>query len=201
MDSSSSAAFQKFKEIEYESEGIKSTEKFVLFDFQSLPFVTYLPDKNWSAAQTDDGAVIRHGDLGFIKIVFIRKGIPPQEARKEYNKIVENISGSDISKFEEEEKPQWAVSSLYLWKENKENGGGSTTWAVLGLHEKQYFCVCTHYTDNVENDFPLLQAIFREWRWKDTKDSFDGNFVTSGMHTDGNWRVTFPLEQEDGENK
>ncbi len=156
------------KVVEYQSEGSTSKEKFVLFHASSLPFATYVPEKGWTAGLMDRGALIRKENAAAVEAEFLKPGLSRKEALEEFDRAVKTCSGSGAAEFEEQKKPGWAVSSLYLWKKNGSGDGGTMTWAVLGLHGNRYFCLCTHCSDDAEGDYPLLKAVFREWRWKDT---------------------------------
>lgn len=159
-----SAVYADTKEILYESEDAQYTDTFNLFNSPSFPFITYIPE-TWSVEQRDDGATIKHEGFGYMEISFLEKETGQQEATEIFN---DRIGGASNQESREENMPEWAVASLYLYGEDN-----SMTWAVLGMHDQQYFYIVTSYTKHIEGDFPLLQAIFSEWRWKDTDEALN----------------------------
>lgn len=150
------------KSISLTSEGVQYSEDFALFNKASLPFLTYVPQTDWTAEQTDNGVTITHKEDGLIKVLFLKSGIDQREAEKEFDDLL-----GGVSKYEKrEDLPKWATSSYYLWH-------GSMTWAVLGLHSGQYFYIYTTHSDDIEGDLPLMQSIFNEWIWKDTHEALN----------------------------
>lgn len=159
-----SAVYPDTKEIMYDSEGAQYTDTFSLFNSSNLPFITYIPE-TWSVEQRDNGAAIKHEGFGYIEISFLEKETGRQEATEIFNSSIGDASNHENR---EENMPEWAVTSLYLYGEDN-----SMTWAILGIHDQQYFYIITSYKENIEGDFPLLQAIFNEWRWKDTDEALN----------------------------
>ena len=159
-----SDAYPDTKEILYESEGAQYTDTFNLFNGASLPFITYIPE-TWSVEQRDDGATIKHEGFGYVDITFLEKDTGEQEAAEIFNDSIGDASNHENR---DENMPEWAVASLYLYGED-----GSMTWAILGMHDQQYFYIVTSYTENIEGDLPLLQAVFSEWRWRDTDEALN----------------------------
>ena len=158
------------KSISLTSEGVPYSENFALLNQSSLPFLTYIPQTDWTAEQRDNGVTITHKEDGFIRISFLKNGTDQREAEKEFNELL-----GDVSKYQKKEDlPKWATSSYYLWQSPDAAGkNGSMTWAVLGLHSGQYFYIYTTHSDEIEGDLPAMQSIFNEWLWKDTHEALN----------------------------
>lgn len=162
------------KDITYESEGVQYIEAFNLLNISTLPFITYVPADDWIIEQTENDVriseIIKGKYFGHIEISFLEKGIDQQEAEQQFTNFLGNDTG-----FEKKVKdlPEWVVSSLFLSKMPKDDKDNwHHIWAVLGKHNDQYFYIYTYVKDEgIERFWPFQQAIFSEWRWKDTNEA------------------------------
>lgn len=156
-------ALSKDKEVSISIEGMDEREIFKLVDSENLPFATYVPE-DCRVDYDIDKVLINWRDMGFIEVNFFKKNI---DKNKVFNKLQDIVE--EYSQREKVEKTSCEVAYNMIDFKNDEVAKSGHIW--LKEHGNRLFMVYWHL-DNMEagDGFgPRLNAIFKEWIWKDTE--------------------------------
>lgn len=163
--------FEIRKELTWESEGMQYTEMFEVVNSPNLPFVTYIPEKDWSSEMNENGVILRFKDYGNIEIVFMDESIDQKNAEDIFLNI---INQNNLIK-EDRSFPSWVklFYSLNGYDEDKY----VNVYAILGEYNNQYFYIYRYLDMEVAEIFvPIEQTIYKEWIWKNTNESLEFHY-------------------------
>lgn len=163
--------FESRKELTWESEGMIYTEMFELVDDPSLPFITYIPEKDWSSEIKENGVNIEYKNYGNIEIVFLGESIDQKSAEGIFLEII------DENKLIKEEKsfPSWV--KLYYSLNGYDEDKYVNIYAVFGEYNNQYFYIYRYLDMEVAEEFiPIELVIYKEWNWKETNESLEFHY-------------------------
>lgn len=155
--------FDQTKEISYKSEGVEYTEMFKLVDNINLPFITYIPEENWTLESHERSIALKEKTYGKIEITFMDEGIEEKQAQYNFEKVIDNL---ELEKEKGEFAP-WIID--FRAKQIKDKEAWYNIYAILGKYNEQYFYI--HRDLNLEGAelfVPIESKIYEEWRWKDT---------------------------------
>ncbi len=159
--------YNEKKEITWKSEGTPYTETFKLVNDKKLPFITYIPEKDWISEIEENRVVIKQKDYGLMEIVFLDSDITKQKQAEQI--FLDRLkSYNNNLKKDEKSMPDWVISYYSF------NNIDSNTYAILGRYNNQYFYICRFLDmEGAELFIPIEREIYNEWRWKDTNEKIE----------------------------
>lgn len=163
--------FENRKELTWESEGVLYKEMFELVNDPSLPFVTYIPENDWTSEIKENGVIIQYEDYGKIDIVFMDESIDQKSAEQ----IFLNEINQDKLIKEEKSFPSWV--KLYYSFNGYDEDKYVNIYAILGEYNNQYFFIYRYLDMEVAEIFaPIELTIYKEWIWKKTNESLEFHY-------------------------
>lgn len=155
------------KEVLITIEGMEEKEIFKLADNGKLPFITYVPE-DCKVFYNKNKVVINWRDFGFLEIEFFEDFTDEAEIVARFEDITKEYSQVELVEDE-------SFNKAYSVRDLKDREVIKSGNAWLREYNNGVFLVHWHL-DNMEagDGFgPRLNAIFKEWVWKDTGENLE----------------------------
>lgn len=175
IESEKEFTFPLSKEMRWKSEGTIIIEKGRLVSPSDLPFITYIPEKDWTFSQHGKSIEIL-SKYGNIEITFYDEGTSEQTVKDHINKII-NSYPEILTK--ETIKSEWFIDSYRLYDKSQPN---ISEWKFgrlfFGQYDHQFFYIYSQLTDMSGGEIfiPIEHSIYQEWRWKTSNEALNIEF-------------------------